>query len=65
MTVHFLTLVGHLAPWLFILKFFIFGCAGSLLLHCLSPAMASGGYSLVAVPGLLIAVASLIAERGS
>ena len=34
---------------------FIFGCAGSSLLR---------GLSLVAARGLLIAVASLVAERG-
>ena len=42
---------------------FIFGCAGSLLLCCLFLVVASRGYSLVAVCGLLIAVASLVAER--
>ena len=40
------------------------GCAGSLLLHGLSLAAASGGYSLVMVHGLLITVASLAAEDG-
>ena len=37
-------------------KLFIFGCAGSLLLH-------GQWLLLVAVPGLLIAVASLVAEH--
>ena len=42
---------------------FIYGRAGSLLLQRPSPAVASGGCcSLVAVRGLLIAVASLVAE---
>ena len=43
---------------------FIFGCAGSLLLCCLFLVVASRGYSLVAVCGLLIAVASLVAQHG-
>ena len=43
---------------------FIYGCAGFLLLCRLSLVAASRGYSLVAVRGLLIAVASLIAEHG-
>ena len=44
---------------------FIFGCAGSLLLHGLSsPVAVSGGYSLVAVHGLLIVVASTVVEHG-
>ena len=48
-------------PFKNILKF-IFGCAGSSLLHvgllCLQPA----GATLVTVHGLLIAVASLVGE---
>ena len=43
---------------------FNFGSAECLLLHmscCLIAA--TGGYSLIAVPGLLIAVASLVAEH--
>ena len=41
--------------------FFIFGCAGSLLLHTgSSPIAASGGCSRVAVCGLLILVAPLV-----
>ena len=37
----------------------------SALLHCrLSPAAVSGGYSLVAVPGVLIAIASRVSEHG-
>ena len=42
----------------------IFGCVGSSLLRGLSLAVASGDCSLVAVCGLLIAVASLVAEHG-
>ena len=39
-------------------------CAGSSLLHAgFSPVAASGGYSLVAVHRLLIAVASLVVEH--
>ena len=38
---------------------FIFGCAGSSLLHGLSLVVASGGYSLVAMGRLLIAVGNL------
>ena len=43
---------------------FIFGCAGSSFAVCrLSLVVASRGYSLVAVRGLLIAVASVVAEQ--
>ena len=41
---------------------FIFGCAGSSLLDGLSLVAARGSYSLVVVCGLLIAVASLVAQ---
>ena len=44
---------------------FIFGCAGSLLLHRLPLVAVSTGYSLVTVCGLLIAVASPVAEHES
>ena len=44
---------------------FTFGCAGSSLLCGLSLVVESEGYSLVAVRGLLIAVASLVAEHSS
>ena len=45
-------------------KLFIYGCTGSsLLLLGFSLVAASGGYSLAAVPGLLIAVASLVSEH--
>ena len=46
-----------------VLNLLIFGCAGSSLLCGLSPVVVSGGYSSVAVWGLLIAVASLVAEQ--
>ena len=46
---------------------FIFGCAGSSLLHAgfffFFPAAASGGYFLVAVHGLLIVKVSLVTEH--
>ena len=48
----------------FFLSLFIFLCAGSLLLCGLSPVVASGGYPLVVVHRLLIAVASLVAKCG-
>ena len=50
---------------LFFKKLFIFGCTGSLL-PCagFSLVAASRGYSLVGVRGLLIVVASLVAEQG-
>ena len=43
----------------------IFGCAGSSLLTGFSLVATSGGYSLVAMHGLLIAVASLIVEHST
>ena len=43
--------------------FKIFGSAGSLLLEDFSRVAASRGFSLVVMRGLLIAVASLAAER--
>ena len=46
------------------LCFFIFGCAGSSLLCSLFSSCCKRGCSLVAVLGLLIVVASLVAERG-
>ena len=48
------------------LKFYLFtyGSGGSSLLCELSLAVASGGYSLVAVSGFLTEVASLISESG-
>ena len=42
---------------------FIFACTGSLLLYRLSLVAVHWGYSLVEVLGLLIAVASLVAEH--
>ena len=46
-----------------IIYLFIFGCAGSLLYEDFSPVVVSGGFCLVVVQGLLIAVASLVAEH--
>ena len=43
---------------------FIFGCAGSLLLHKFSLVVASRGYSLASMHRLLFAVASLAVEHG-
>ena len=40
------------------------GCAGSLLLHRFALVAMSGAHSLVVVPGLLVAAASLLMERG-
>ena len=48
--------------WLYV-YLFIFGCIGSSLLCGLSLAVASDGSSLAVVNGLLVVVASLIAER--
>ena len=43
------------------LKSFVFGCGGSSLLHTgFSPVAVSRGYSLVAVLGLPVALASLV-----
>ena len=42
---------------------FIFGCAGSLLYEDFSPVVVSRGFCLVVVQGLLIAVASVVAEH--
>ena len=50
--------------YIYIYKFFFsFGCAGSSLLLLLSLDAVSGGYPIVAVHGLLIAVASLAVEH--
>ena len=43
---------------------FIFGCAGSLLLHMGFSSCREQGLLFLVVCGLLIAVASLVAERG-
>ena len=43
---------------------FIFGCIGSLLLHGLSLAVVSRGYSLVVGYRLLIAGVSVVAKHG-
>ena len=43
---------------------FIFSCGGSSLLHWVSLILASEGFSLVVMHGLLIAAASLVLEHG-
>ena len=43
---------------------FVFGCTGSVLLCGLSLVVASRGYSLDVVHGLLTAVAPLVVEHG-
>ena len=49
----------------FFFKMYLFMAVVSLLLHTGFPLVAaSGGYSLVAVCGLLMAVASLVGEHG-
>ena len=40
------------------------GCAGSLLLHRFALVAVSGAHSLLVVPGLLVAEASLVMEGG-
>ena len=57
-----LSLLLYLKIILFI--FILFGYAVSSLLCSLSLRSESGGYSLVAMHGILIAVASLVAEHG-
>ena len=47
-----------------IIYLLILGCAGSSCCMGFFPVAASRGYSLVAMHGLLIAVASLVPERG-
>ena len=57
--------VGLISSLLFYLTyyyFFIFGCAGSLLLVSFSLVVMNRDSSLVAVNGFLIATASLVAE---
>ena len=44
---------------------FVYDCAGSSLLCRLSLAAASRGYCLAVVHGLLIAIASLVAQHGT
>ena len=66
----FLKLLNPLRPcvkhyFIFFLNYlFILGCAGSSLLCRLFSSCVSGSYSLVAVYGLLVAVASFAAEQG-
>ena len=47
----------------YFLNLFLFGCPGSLMLHGLSLVAVSRGYSILALHGLLIAVASPDAEH--
>ena len=47
----------------YLIILFMCDCTGSLLLLGLSLVIVSRGYPLLAVRGLLIAVASLVAER--
>ena len=48
-----------------IFSLIVFGCAGSLLLHCFfSLVTVSGDYSLVLLYRLLFVVASLVVEHG-
>ena len=43
--------------------FYIFDCAGSVLLHRLFSGCGEQGATLVVMPGLLIAMASLVMEH--
>ena len=65
MKAHWASVVFFFFLILFI-HLFIFSCAGSLLLHenFLWLQRRVGGYSLAAVPRLIIAVASPVAEHG-
>ena len=58
------TVIGLFNDYFLFFYFLTFGCTGSSLLHRLSPAAMNEGYSLVAVHGLSIVVASLFAECG-
>ena len=49
---------------LFIFIYVIFGCVGSSLLRGLFSSCSKRGLLFIAVPGLLIMVASLVEERG-
>ena len=49
---------------IYLSNLFIFGCAVFIVARAFSLAVVSWGYSLVVVCGLLIAVSSLVAERG-
>ena len=57
-------MVSYHVSWFFLfLNLFIFGCAGFSLLGSPSLVSESGGYSLATACRLLVAVASLDAER--
>ena len=47
-----------------LIDLFIFGCAGSSLLHGVFSSCGGQGYSLVVMHRLLIAVGSLVVEHG-
>ena len=49
---------------IYLFYLFSFGCVGSLFLHAGFSSCDEWGLLLVAVRGLLIAVASLVVERG-
>ena len=55
----------HVCIYIFlkIIYLLIFDCAGFSLLHRLFPSCSEWGYSLVAMPRLLIVVASLVVEH--
>ena len=55
--------MSAIAPVFFFFYLFIFGCAGSSLLHTLSLVAVSRSSSLVMVYGPLVAVASLVECR--
>ena len=59
-----LCLCLHVAVFFFLFVYYVFGCAGSLLMHSdFFLIVVNRGYFLV-VHRLLIAVASLVAEHG-
>ena len=56
-------MMGHLWGWLFLLlSFYFWLCWVFDFVHRRSLVVVGGGYTLVAMHGLLIAVASLIAD---
>ena len=54
-------LIGNIGKCIF--DFFLFGCAGSLLLHGLFSGCSEGGYPLIVVHGLLLEETSLVKEH--
>ena len=63
-SIHIINNVSLLFLNKFIYLLFIFGCIGSSLLHAAFSSCGERGLLFVAVRGLLIAVASLVAEHG-